>query len=175
MTMEPAAYRASRPTKRMGAGVLIRDEIGRVLLVEPTYKQTWEIPGGAVEADESPRTACTREVAEELGLILAVGRLLCIEWQGPEPDRTESIMLIYDGGVLPSTAQLVLPPDELASFRFVELAELDHLMSQRIARRVRAAADALVSGTCAELEFGVAVGANSPHLAGVQADFPHQK
>ena len=174
MIMEPSAYRASRPAKRMGAGLLIRDETGRVLLVEPTYEQTWEIPGGAVEADESPRMACVREVSEELGLSVSVGRMLCIEWQGPEPDRTESIMLIYDGGVLPSTAELVLPKDELASFRFVALDELDQLLSQRIARRVRAAAEALAAGICAELEWGVAVGMNWPYIADVQEDSPNQ-
>jgi hypothetical protein len=36
------------PKKRIGAGVLIVDEFERVLLVEPTYKDTWEVPGGMV-------------------------------------------------------------------------------------------------------------------------------
>jgi ADP-ribose pyrophosphatase YjhB (NUDIX family) len=38
----------------MAAGALLFDEDGRILLVEPTYKPYWEIPGGVVEADESP-------------------------------------------------------------------------------------------------------------------------
>ena len=46
MTVDPVTWRNTRPKKRMGAGVLIRDEQGRVLLVEPTYKQSWEIPSG---------------------------------------------------------------------------------------------------------------------------------
>lgn len=70
---EWVAYRNSRPTKRMGAGLLIRDSSGRILLVEPAYKPTWEVPGGVVELDECPRMACQREAAEELGLDLAVG------------------------------------------------------------------------------------------------------
>lgn len=55
---------------------MIQDAHGRVLVVEPTDKSTWEVPGGAVEADESPRRACHREIAEGLGLELVVGRLL---------------------------------------------------------------------------------------------------
>ena len=43
-------HRNSRPGKRMGAGALVRDTHGRVLIVEPTYKDRWEVPGGAVEA-----------------------------------------------------------------------------------------------------------------------------
>ena len=61
-------YVASLARKRMAAGALFRDGAGRPLLVDPVYKDTWDLPGGAVEAEESPHAACRREVAEELGL-----------------------------------------------------------------------------------------------------------
>ncbi|MDT7539617.1 MAG: hypothetical protein QOI82_3202 [Actinomycetota bacterium] len=150
---EHIAHRNSRPGKRMGAGALIRDNEGRVLLVEPTYKTTWELPGGSVEADESPRQACAREINEELGLAPAVGRLLCIEWQGPEPERTESLMFIYDGGVLGDRA-VQLPDEELSAYAFVSEPDLDTFMVPRLARRVRAALLALDEGRVVELEHG---------------------
>jgi len=37
------------------------------LIVNPVYKPVRDLPGGAVEANESPHAACRREVAEELG------------------------------------------------------------------------------------------------------------
>lgn len=40
-------YVAELSRKQMAAGVLFRDVHGRVLLVEPSYKPNWEIPGGA--------------------------------------------------------------------------------------------------------------------------------
>jgi 8-oxo-dGTP diphosphatase len=158
MTVDAVTWRNSRPKKRMGAGALFRDGQGRVLLVEPAYKESWEIPGGSVEADESPRAACAREVAEELGLGRGIGRLLCMEWQGPEPDRSESLMFVYDGGVLSDASGICLPSDELVSFRFVDPEELDALMVQRLARRVRAALSALADDTVAELEDGMPAG-----------------
>jgi 8-oxo-dGTP pyrophosphatase MutT (NUDIX family) len=60
----------------MAVGALFRDEDGRVLLEDPTYKPTWDLPGGAVEKEESPYAACRREVAEELGLDRPPGRVL---------------------------------------------------------------------------------------------------
>jgi 8-oxo-dGTP diphosphatase len=48
--------------KPVGSGCLIHDDFGRTLLVKPTYKPGWEIPGGTVEANESPSQTCTCEV-----------------------------------------------------------------------------------------------------------------
>jgi ADP-ribose pyrophosphatase YjhB (NUDIX family) len=67
----------------VAADVLIRDEAGRVLLVDPTYKDGWDLPGGMVEANESPRAAAARELGEELGLTVPLGRVLAIEWAPP--------------------------------------------------------------------------------------------
>lgn len=144
----------------MGAGALIRDPDGHILLVESTYKSLWEIPGGVVEQNESPREACTREVTEELGLHLKLGRLLCWEWQGPQADRDESLMFLYDGGVLdPSqVATVVLASDELASFRFLEVEDCHQLLPPRLARRLKFACAALADGVCVELVDGIAVG-----------------
>jgi 8-oxo-dGTP pyrophosphatase MutT (NUDIX family) len=157
VTVDPVVWRNSRAKKRMGAGAVIRDERGRVLLVEPRYKRTWEVPGGSVEADESPRAACARELREELGLTIAIGRLLCLEWQGSEPERSESLMFLYDGGVHTDPSDIALADDELASYRFVEAEQLEVYLIERLARRVRAALGALAEEVFVELENGTAV------------------
>jgi hypothetical protein len=43
-----------------------------------------------------------------------------MEWLGPEPDRSESLMFIFDGGVLSDPSGIRLPSDELVSFWFVD-------------------------------------------------------
>jgi 8-oxo-dGTP diphosphatase len=96
------AYDRSLARKRMGAGVLFLDAGGRVLLVDPVYKDPWEIPGGVVDADESPGQAAVREVREELGLALPLGRLMVVDWVPPGPPRSdalasEGLMMVFDG------------------------------------------------------------------------------
>ncbi len=93
------AYYRSLPGKRIGAGLICRDAEDRVLLVQPTYKPTWEIPGGVVEAGESPAATVAREVREELGVELPVGRLLVVDWLPVRPPKTEGLMMQFDGGV----------------------------------------------------------------------------
>jgi ADP-ribose pyrophosphatase YjhB (NUDIX family) len=51
----------------VAAGVLIRDHTSRVLIVDPTYKPLWEMPGGVVEVGEAPPDAAAPECVEELG------------------------------------------------------------------------------------------------------------
>lgn len=49
------------PPWRVSGWAQGRDGTGRVLMVEPAYKPTWDVPGGAVEREESPTAACRRE------------------------------------------------------------------------------------------------------------------
>ena len=148
------------PGKRMGAGLLLRDQQGRPLLVEPTYKTDWEIPGGAVEANESPYECVVREVREELGIPVAPGRLLVVDYQHHEPHRTESLMFVFDGGVLDNQtlAQMSLADEELKSYAFTEPDRLAHLTSARLARRLLHALEATELEGFAYLENGVPTG-----------------
>src|SRR4051794_41925998 len=54
MVLPPDQYVASLARKRMAAGALFRDEAGGGLLVNPVYKPTWDLPGGAGETGELP-------------------------------------------------------------------------------------------------------------------------
>ena len=140
----------------MAAGALFRDGAGRPLLVDPVYKDTWDLPGGAVEAEESPHAACRREVAEELGLDRPVGRVLAVDWVPSRPERPEGVIVVYDGGVL-SAADIdavVLGDGELAGFAFTEPGEVASLVTPLLARRIAACLEAVAAGTVAVLENG---------------------
>ena len=152
---DPEAWRASlvhgnatQPRKRVGADVLIRDPGGRLLLVDPRYKPDWDLPGGMAEANEPPHQAARREVREELGIDLPIGDLLCVDWVSPHGPWDDSLMFIFDGGVLDDaqSARLRLHDDELAEFGFWTPEEAVQRLRPYVWRRVRAALDALATG-----------------------------
>ncbi|MEV6759080.1 NUDIX hydrolase [Streptomyces sp. NPDC051105] len=157
-----AAYIASLPRILAGAAALFRDTEGRVLLVEPNYREGWALPGGTVESDdgETPRQGARRETLEEIGLDRELGRLLAVDWVHGT-GRPPIVAYLYDGGVL-SDADLKairLQEEELLSWRLVPRAELTAHLPGALGRRVLTALDVLTEGTgAAELENGDRVG-----------------
>lgn len=160
MDSETAEHIASLPRKRMGAGALFVDELDRVMLVEPTYKDYWELPGGVVEADESPYAAAVREVHEELGLTVALGRLLVADWVPSGLYPGDGVMFVYDGGLLSAdqTAAINLQADELRSWAWCDDADVANRLPDVLARRAAAARRARTESATAYLEDGFAVG-----------------
>jgi 8-oxo-dGTP diphosphatase len=124
-TMADKAWYESLPKKRMGSGCLFFNAENRVLLVKPTYKEGWEIPGGIVENNESPKDTCEREVLEEMGLEVSIDGLLVVDYNSyPEqPHKTESLMFIFDGGVLSDEeiSKIHIKEDEISAYRFFPL------------------------------------------------------
>lgn len=140
---------------RSAAGALFLDAAGRVLIVEPTYKEYWEIPGGMLEAGETPSQACAREIKEELGLTVRLGRLLVVDW-APHPTFGDRVLFVFDGGTLDPAqlAAISLQVEELASYALVAQDDVENRLIPRLARRVRAALTARTDGTTSYLEHG---------------------
>ncbi|MEE1742061.1 NUDIX hydrolase [Streptomyces sp. BE147] len=157
-----ATYIAGLPRVLAAAASLFRDDRGRILLVEPNYRDGWALPGGTVESDtgEGPRQAARRETAEEIGLDLEPGRLLAVDWARGAA-RPPIAAYLYDGGVLSEEqfAAIRLQEEELLSWKLALPAELDGHLPGPLRRRVGAALEVLASGAGAvELEDGVPVG-----------------
>ena len=140
---------------RTAAGVLFFDETGRVLLVKPTYKPGWEIPGGYLHPGETPSQGAAREVKEELGITPPVGRLLAADW-APHPTEGDKLLFVFDGGILPDDerAQIILDGVEIGEYAFHDSDQIDSLLIPRLARRVHAALDARSRAETAYLEHG---------------------
>jgi 8-oxo-dGTP diphosphatase len=121
----PDQYVASLARKRMAAGALFRDEAGEGLLVNPVYKPTWDLPGGAVEAEESPMQPVVARSPRN--------------WAWIAPAETGMIVLAYG---------------EITEFAFVAADEVPTLVTPLLARRIAACLGAVESGTVATLENG---------------------
>ncbi|MEV7777848.1 NUDIX hydrolase [Kitasatospora sp. NPDC088351] len=140
---------------RTAAGVLFFDEADRVLLVKPTYKPGWEIPGGYLHPGETPSEGAAREVKEELGITPPIGHLLIADW-APHPTEGDKLLFVFDGGVLPADEleRITVDQVEIGEYAFHPSDQLDELLIPRLARRVHAAWAAWTHSETVYLEHG---------------------
>ncbi|WP_392894572.1 NUDIX domain-containing protein [Streptomyces sp. LN699] len=153
--MTPAEYGASRATLWTAAVVLVTDPDGRILLQTVDYRPDRMLPGGAVDAGESPAAAAAREMREELGVEGRYPQGLAVDWIPADTPGFPAemrfpgeILHVYDGGTWsPERIGAVrLPAQEITGIEFAEPADLPALMDAGDARRALSALRARVNG-----------------------------
>ena len=90
------------------AGVVVRDDAGRFLLVKVRMAsgEYWQWPGGMIEVGETAAQTAVREYKEETGLEIALVRLVGV-YSGPNfavtyenGDQVEYTAIIFEGRVI---------------------------------------------------------------------------
>ena len=126
----------ARDRKLVVAGLVVRD--GLVLITQRRADQAlplqWEFPGGKVEAGEAPVAALERELMEEIGARVAVGRIWDVLFHAyPAFDL---VMLVYACRVVENEPRAVevadlrwLPPGELPAW---DILPADRPLVQRL-------------------------------------------
>lgn len=126
---------ASGPLDVPCVGAVIHDESGRLLLVrrghEPGAGQ-WSVPGGRIEPGETATEAVAREVQEETGLTVRVGRHLGrVHRAGPHHTRfviDDYVCAVPAASGRPASAAPLAPGDDATAaawFSRTQLARAD--------------------------------------------------
>jgi len=138
----------------VSAGAILLDDRGRLLVLKPTYKSGWTIPGGIMEASgETPWEACRREVFEETGLVVDGARLVCVDTRPAREGRKLGLRFLFHCGALSPerVADIVIDQVEIEDYRFAPAEEALTLLRKPVRRRVRRG---LAARRCVYLENG---------------------
>lgn len=121
------------PLVMVGAGVLVFDARGRVLLLRRSDNGCWGVPGGMTEPGETVEDTARRETREETGLEVS-GLSLFGVFSGPElhyrypnGDEVHNVSVVYTAGHVAGSVRLA--PEEHAEFGYFDLHALPAAIS----------------------------------------------
>ena len=82
------------PRRRMGAGVVVINDQGQVLLLEHAFhgKHPWSVPGGWMNRGESPAQTAVRELKEETNLTVNLQEVIYLNG-GEEYNQIDAFYL----------------------------------------------------------------------------------
>jgi mutator protein MutT len=124
----PSAGGSLRAVRRQVpcVGAIVHDDARRLLLVRrgrPPHAGSWSLPGGRIEAGETPRQAVVREVAEETGLVVVPDRLVGqVKRDGPD-----SVVYVIDDYACTAVSGRLVAGDDASDAAFVDRTGLDAL------------------------------------------------
>lgn len=115
--MNEEKWRETLPRKIIGAKCIVRTRDGKILLVKPSYRDYWHIPGGGVDAGEAPLDTAVRELEEETGLVVAKDRVALVDvFHRPTDDLT----IIYEClDAMDDDVAVKIPDGEIEAYEFV--------------------------------------------------------
>ncbi len=144
------------PRKTISSGGLFFNDEGSVLIVKPNYKEGWNIPGGTIDAEESPVEAYMREVKEEIGLDKKPLELLCVDYVKVTRGGHDHVSMVFDGGTLTAEeiSKIKLQTEELTEYKLVSIEEAVKLLAVNLSKRLPKCVEARKAHRTAYLENG---------------------
>lgn len=115
------------------AGGCVFNEKGEVLLQRRADRNKWGFPVGAIEIGETPEMAAVREIKEETGLDVEVGRLIGIytefDMEYPNGDQAQSICVAFE--CTAAGGELSCDKDETLELKYFSLDNMPALFCKQ--------------------------------------------
>ncbi len=115
----------------VGCSAVVLDSTGKILLIRRADNGRWAVPGGYMEPGESVTEACAREVGEETGIRVRVGRLIGvynsphIMVEYPDGNRFQLVMLCFAAEPVGGTLRTSEETTEVGYFSRADVENMD--------------------------------------------------
>ena len=131
-------YHRTLPKKQVGTAVLFFNNDGEILVLKPSYKDSWLVSGGSCDEDESPLDCAVREVSEEIGLDFPSLKLVGVFHSHKNGIHSDSLKFVFYRGVLSDIQieKITLQKEEILEYKFLQEKEAVGLMSNSLQKSV---------------------------------------
>jgi ADP-ribose pyrophosphatase YjhB (NUDIX family) len=135
-----AAQKAAKEADKrvVTAGALLLDQESNIMVLRVSYRSTGAIPGGVLHRLEKPKVGAEREILEELGIKVKLGRVLCMASDTVFDNTTDALRVIFEGPRMTDDllSQISFADKEVIGYHFVPVDQLDKYLAPNLARLV---------------------------------------
>jgi 8-oxo-dGTP pyrophosphatase MutT (NUDIX family) len=110
-----------------------------LLILKPSYKEGWNLPGGVTDKFESPYQTVIRECKEETNLDIQIKELVLIDYiqetiDGHNFDHVE----FYFTAIAKSFTDIKIDNEEVIDYKFVDTTQAKEFLSENYYNRLQA-------------------------------------
>ena len=125
--------------RHSASGAFIFNEKNQLLILKPSYKEGWNLPGGVTDKFESPYQTVIRECKEETNLDIQIKELVLIDYiqetiDGHNFDHVE----FYFTAIVKSFTDIKIDNEEVIDYKFVDTTQAKEFLSENYYNRLQA-------------------------------------
>ncbi|AZK47400.1 NUDIX hydrolase [Paenibacillus lentus] len=107
--------------------LLVNEEGTKILMVKNSGRNSWTLPGGTVEPNETLEMAAVREAKEETGLDVQIKGVVAVN-EGKFTELKQHVVFITFRGVIAGGRMEIARPDEILAVDWIDVERADELM-----------------------------------------------
>jgi 8-oxo-dGTP diphosphatase len=107
--------------------LIYNEETEQVLMVHNKDVNSWSMPGGAVEDDETLEQAAIREVKEETGLLVEINDVVAINECFFKRNNEHALFVTFRAKIIGGKISIE-NPNEISTITWVDIPSADKLM-----------------------------------------------
>lgn len=107
--------------------LLVNEEGTKILMVKNSGRNSWTLPGGTVEQNETLEMAAIREAKEETGLDVEIKGVVAVN-EGMFTELKQHVVFVTFRGVVTGGKMEIVRPDEILAVDWIDVLQADELM-----------------------------------------------
>jgi len=125
--------------RHTASGAFIFNDQNQLLILKPSYKDGWNLPGGVTDEFESPYQTVIRECKEEVNLDVQIKDLVLIDYSLKTIDDFEHDYIeFYFTVSVKNLSDIQIDNQEIIDYKFIDIKEAKNYLTQNYHTRLQA-------------------------------------
>jgi len=125
--------------RHTASGAFIFNDQNQLLILKPSYKDGWNLPGGVTDEFESPYQTVIRECKEETNLNIEIKDLVLVDYiQEIIKDKKYDHVEFYFTVIVENISDIQIDNEEIIDYKFIDIKEAKDFLSPKYNQRLQA-------------------------------------